>query len=145
MNTYNFVQVFITYNNIIYLSSTTTMSLEVNSVNSISPILTPSPSKAAATASYTIDLPMTVPHPEYFYLSVYLPSDVSYTSTGSSCSGACNSTVLSSNSSYFRVNVTNPSPNVTGHLLSVTLTATFTNPRAIGNGMLWNLSTSTIA
>lgn len=145
MDTYSFVKVIIYKGSTVYLSSTNSITMLVSTVNSISVTLLPSPAMAGSTASYSITLAITVPHPANFYLEAYLPGDVSYASTGSSCSGACNSTVSSSNSSYFKVNVTNSAPSSTGHTLTLVLTATFTNPRAVGAGMLWNLTTSTIS
>jgi len=143
MGTYDYVIVRITVSSTLYILSNSAMSLAVDSVSSMPVTITPAIPKTGETSAYTIDMTVTVPHPLSFLVRVTLPSDVRFTISGASCTGNCSSTVTSLNSSAFQLTASDSQSGNTGHNLTFTLAATFTNPRAMGASSLWSILTAT--
>lgn len=120
------------------------MVLNVNSVVSIPVTIAPTISITGATSGYTISLTLNVPHPSDFYVQIDLPSDVTFSSSGASCSGNCSS-ALSGNATSLVINASNTQPASTGQLITFNLAATFVNPRSVGNAASWVVTTKSIS
>ena len=120
------------------------MFILVDSVTSMPARLTPTNSMTGASSGYTIEMTVTVPHPTSFLLIINLPSDISFSTSGASCTGNCSGSITSNNFTSFQFQVDN-NLNTTGHNLTFVLGSTFTNPRAIGRSADWTLTTSNIA
>lgn len=121
------------------------MQIKVGVVSSMLGSITALNSVTGASSGYSITLSISVPHPALFYIQVDLPTDVSYSNTGSTCSGDCNGTVQSVGFTSFKINVTYGHPNQTGYDITVSLSSTFTNPRSVGWGLPWNITTTTLS
>jgi hypothetical protein len=145
LGSYNYVILQVLSGSTLYLSSTTSLFLLVDTVGALPATLTPTNPTAGATSGYRLDLTITVPHPSSFLVRISLPSDVSFSSAGASCSGNCSSSIASNNFTSFTLTASNGLPSSTGHNLTFSLAATFTNPKAVGISSLWTITTMTTA
>lgn len=68
MASYQYVKIIISFGSTVYLSSTNTIEMLVDSVSGLAATITPNPAVAGAKAAYTINMAISVPHPSTFYL-----------------------------------------------------------------------------
>lgn len=144
MGSFNYVVLRIYSGSTLYIESSTSMFLYVNSVLSLPITITPDNPTTGALSAYKLILTLSVPHPASFQVQIDLPADVNYTGVGSNCTGNCSS-VSASNSTSLTVTASNSMPNITSIQISLYLSATFTNARHIGTSLPWKITTKTIS
>jgi len=140
MGTYNYINLTISNADNIYeqcvgylqlsvtLASPINFSIEMTGISSNQ--------STGALDIYQFTMITFIPHPSNFNLLISFPSDTSY-SNGYNCNGPCNATTNMVNGSTISVAMLNPNASTT----FIFKLGYFTNPRNIGQGMTWNMST----
>ena len=78
------------------------MFVLVDTVSNMPAVLTPTDPTTGAISGYTLQLTISVPHPSSFLVIINLPSDISFSTSGASCSGNCTTTITSNNLTSFQ-------------------------------------------
>jgi hypothetical protein len=146
LGTYSYINLTIVKEGNIYEECVGTLQLAVTKASAVDFTLAPTGTTAAmstgATTIYRFTMKTYIPHPSTFFLLISLPIDTSYiyNNTGqiSTCIGNCNSAVRTPNSTLLNITMINPNSSLTSFTFTL---GNFVNPRSLGRGMLWNLST----
>lgn len=126
-----------------YLSTTSALYLNVNSVTSMSLTVTALTSIAGATSNYVLTLVLTIPHNTTFIVQVDVPTDTTFISTNASCTNCIASSLSPTNATTFTFTASNPSgANATSIVFTL---SSFTNPRSAGSSLPWGVSTKTVS
>lgn len=141
---YTFVNFWVRKAGVLYISSESSLFLNVDTLSFMTVALSPDNSIAGATSNYTIRLGMNIPHPSTFTVRVIVPSDTIFDSIGSFCSLNCNSNISQHNISSFSFTAINPTPNLTNFALDFKISK-FTVPTKTGAGLAWIIATSSAA
>lgn len=140
IGTYSYVKLTISKNSTNYISTLSTLFLNVNSVSTMTVTIVPQNSFAGALSTYLFTLFLTIPHNTTFIVQVDVPSDTKFNSANSSCTN-CLTNLTSSGTSSFYFTANNPN-GFTSQSISFTL-GSFTNIGYVGTGLAWTVSTKT--
>lgn len=140
IGTYSYVKLIISKNSTNYISTTSSLFLNVNSVSTMTVTITPLNSYAGALSTYLFALFLTIPHNTTFIVQVDVPTDTKFHSANSSCTN-CITNLTSSGTSSFYFTANNPS-GFSSQSITFTL-GTFTNIGYVGTGLAWGISTKT--
>lgn len=140
MGTYNYINLTIAKGTNIYEQCLGYLQLSVTLASPINfSIDLTGPSANQSTGAldvYQFTMITFIPHPTSFSLLITFPNDTSY-SGGYTCEAPCSSTSMA-NPSTINVTMSNPNPSTTAFIFKL---GYFVNPRSIGQGMLWIMST----
>ena len=108
IGTYSYVKLTISKNSANYISTLSSLFLNVNSVSNMSVTIAPQNSFAGALSTYLFTLFLTIPHNTTFIVQVDVPTDTKFHSANSSCTN-CLTSITSSGTSSFFFTANNPS------------------------------------
>lgn len=131
-----------TSSGVVYERTANVLSITVANAASEGFSISPASSVAGANTTYTINFFTNVYHPDFFYLRVSFPSDVSILASSMSCSSPCNNPVKDLSTGAGQVILLNITRSSTTNTYAISFSSV-SNPRKVGPTGMFTFATYT--